>query len=158
MEQPLIGRPARTPASAAWRARISCWRCRRQRWRGGSCRRWSRMLRCDQGMAAEQGALYRRSLRSWRRPRWAALESARPASGLPGAHSGTAPLVFCSYAVPDESQLIERPDPSDLPPGWDAIPHSRTSAAFGGRWLREAGQLALVLPSVVVLLARIDLP
>ncbi len=88
----------------------------------------------------------------------AALESARPASGLPGAHSGTAPLVFCSYAVPDESQLIERPDPSDLPPGWDAIPHSRTSAAFGGRWLREAGQLALVLPSVVVLSARIDLP
>ena len=65
-----------------------------------------------------------------------------------------APLVLCSYAVPDEPRLIARPDPSDLPTGWDAIPHSRSSAAFGGRWLREAGQLALVLPSVVVPQAR----
>ena len=47
-----------------------------------------------------------------------------------------------------------RPDPSDLAPGWDAIPHSRSSAAFGGPWLREAGPLALVLPSVVVPQAR----
>jgi len=65
-----------------------------------------------------------------------------------------APLVLCSYAVPDEPRLIARPDPSDLPPGWDAIPHSHSSATFGGRWLRAAGQLALVLPSVVVPQAR----
>ena len=43
-----------------------------------------------------------------------------------------------------------RLDPSDLPPGWDGISHSCTRAAFAGRWLRAAGQLALVLPSVVV--------
>jgi len=43
-----------------------------------------------------------------------------------------------------------RLDPSDLAPGWDAIPNSCTRAAFAGRWLRAAGQLALVLPSVVV--------
>ena len=47
-----------------------------------------------------------------------------------------------------------RLDPCDLPPGWDAIPPSRTRAAFGGRWLRAAGQLALVLPSGVVPQAR----
>jgi hypothetical protein len=43
-----------------------------------------------------------------------------------------------------------RLDPSDLPPGWDGISHSCTRAAFVGRWLRAAGQLALVLPSGVV--------
>ena len=47
-----------------------------------------------------------------------------------------------------------RLDPSDLPPGWDAIPPSRTRTAFAGRWLRAAGQLALVLPSGVVPQAR----
>ena len=47
-----------------------------------------------------------------------------------------------------------RLDPSDLPPAWDAIPPSRTRTAFAGRWLRAAGQLALVLPSGVVPKAR----
>jgi hypothetical protein len=50
-----------------------------------------------------------------------------------------------------------RLNPSDLPPGWDAILPSRTRAAFAGRWLRAAGQLALVLPSVVVPQARRNL-
>lgn len=122
MKQPLVGRPARTPSSVICRARIAAGNVRgnpgeacapgkppgtRGFWAPGSplaaiglalsvfeeqdgpvrSRHW-----------AEQGALCRRSLRSWRRPPWAALESARPASGLPGAHS----------------------------PGWDAIPHSRS--------------------------------
>jgi len=47
-----------------------------------------------------------------------------------------------------------RLNPSDLPPGWDAIPPSRTRTAFAGRWLRAAGQLALVLPSGMVPQAR----
>lgn len=65
-----------------------------------------------------------------------------------------APLVLCFCVVADEPRLIARPDPSDLPPGRDAIPHGRCSAVFGGRWLREAGPLALVLPSLVAPQAR----
>ena len=50
--------------------------------------------------------------------------------------------------------LINEPDPTALPEGWNAIPHGQASAGFGGNWLRTGLQLGLVLPSVVVPQAR----
>jgi RES domain-containing protein len=66
----------------------------------------------------------------------------------------SAPLVLCRYEVPDTPGLINEPDPTALPEGWNAIPHGQASAAFGGDWLRTGLQLGLVLPSVVVPQAR----
>jgi len=66
----------------------------------------------------------------------------------------SAPLVLCRYRVPDGPGLIARPEPKELPEGWDAIPPGQGSAAFGGAWLSSAEQLGLVLPSVVVPQAR----
>ena len=50
--------------------------------------------------------------------------------------------------------LINEPDPTALPEGWNAITHGQASAGFGGNWLRTGLQLGLVLPSVVVPQAR----
>jgi RES domain-containing protein len=66
----------------------------------------------------------------------------------------SAPLVLCRYEVPDMPGLINEPDPTALPEGWNAIPHRQASAVFGGNWLRTGLQLGLVLPSVVVPQAR----
>ena len=65
-----------------------------------------------------------------------------------------APLVLCAYDVPDGPGLITEPDPTALPEGWNAVPHCKASAAFGGEWLRTGDHLGLVLPSVVVPQAR----
>lgn len=66
----------------------------------------------------------------------------------------SAPMVLCGYDVPAVSGLITEPDLSDLPKGWNAVPHGQASAVFGGDWLRSGQQLGLVLPSVVVPQAR----
>jgi RES domain-containing protein len=65
-----------------------------------------------------------------------------------------APLVLSAYEVPAGSGLISEAEPEALPAGWNAIPHGQASAVFGGDWLREGGQLGLLLPSVVVPQAR----
>ncbi|MFM9109718.1 MAG: RES family NAD+ phosphorylase [Prochlorococcaceae cyanobacterium] len=66
----------------------------------------------------------------------------------------SAPLVLCRYDIPGTPGLINEPDPTALPEGWNAIPHGQASAGFGGNWLRAGLQLGLVLPSVVVPQAR----
>lgn len=66
----------------------------------------------------------------------------------------SAPLVLCRYAIPGTPGLINEPDPTALPEGWNAIPHGQASAGFGGNWLRGGLQLGLVLPSVMVPQAR----
>jgi len=66
----------------------------------------------------------------------------------------SAPLVLCTYAVPDDPGLIARPELSAMPADWDAIPHTQASASFGGQWLSAMQQLGLALPSVVVPQAR----
>jgi RES domain-containing protein len=65
-----------------------------------------------------------------------------------------APLVLSAYEVPAGPGLISEAEPEALPAGWNAIPHSQASAVFGGDWLRDGGQLGLLLPSVVVPQAR----
>jgi len=65
-----------------------------------------------------------------------------------------APLMLCTYALPDDPDLIASPATSTLPAGWDAIPHGSASAIYGGHWLSGVQQLGLVLPSVVVPQAR----
>ena len=65
-----------------------------------------------------------------------------------------APLVLCTYALPEDPDLIATPAISTLPAGWDAIPHGSASANDGGQWLSSLQQLGLVLPSVVVPQAR----
>lgn len=52
-----------------------------------------------------------------------------------------APLVLSAYEVPAGSGLISEAD-------------DQASAVFGGDWLRDGGQLGLLLPSVVVPQAR----
>jgi RES domain-containing protein len=65
-----------------------------------------------------------------------------------------APLVLSAYEVPAGPGLISEAEPEALPAGWNAIPHGQASAVFGGDWLRDGGQLGLLLPSVVVPQAR----
>jgi RES domain-containing protein len=65
-----------------------------------------------------------------------------------------APLVLSAYEVPAGLGLISEAEPETLPAGWNAIPHGQASAVFGGEWLRDGGQLGLLLPSVVVPQAR----
>jgi RES domain-containing protein len=65
-----------------------------------------------------------------------------------------APLVLSDYEVPAGPGLISEAEPETLPAGWNAIPHGQASAVFGGDWLRDGGQLGLLLPSVVVPQAR----
>ena len=66
----------------------------------------------------------------------------------------SAPLVLSAYQVPAGLGLISEAEPEALPAGWNAIPHGQASAVFGGDWLRDGGQLGLLLPSVVVPQAR----
>ena len=65
-----------------------------------------------------------------------------------------APLVLSAYEVPAGPGLISEAEPETLPAGWNAIPHGQASAVFGGDWLRDGGQLGLLLPSVEVPQAR----
>jgi len=65
-----------------------------------------------------------------------------------------APLVLSAYEVPAGPGLISEAEPEALPAGWNAIPHGQASAVFGGDWLRDGGQMGLLLPSVVVPQAR----
>ena len=65
-----------------------------------------------------------------------------------------APLVLSAYEVPAGPGLITEAEREALPARWNAIPHGQASAVFGGDWLRDGGQLGLLLPSVVVPQAR----
>ncbi|WP_187360128.1 RES family NAD+ phosphorylase [Chitinolyticbacter meiyuanensis] len=49
--------------------------------------------------------------------------------------------------LPDDAALYTTVTP---PPDWDAVPPSDASREVGTRWLREAGQVGLYVPSVIV--------
>jgi RES domain-containing protein len=49
-----------------------------------------------------------------------------------------------------EEPLIERIDPTDLPPGWKDYPPPREAQSIGDRWVAEARSAALRVPSVIV--------
>lgn len=59
------------------------------------------------------------------------------------------PQVLVAVDLPAECAIFT-PAPDQLPAGWDALPTSLAAQAFGGRWLREAGQLAMRVPSAIV--------
>ena len=46
--------------------------------------------------------------------------------------------------------LIDRVPPDRLPQNWRNQPSSKDAMAFGSRWLRDAPNLSLLLPSVVI--------
>ena len=50
--------------------------------------------------------------------------------------------------IPDE--LIDMPDASKLPDGWDAVPSSIASMKFGADWVSEGRNPAILLPSAVI--------
>ncbi len=53
-----------------------------------------------------------------------------------------------SIVVPDE--MIDRPDVTELPPGWDAQPSSIVAQKFGTDWVRRGTNPAILLPSAVI--------
>jgi RES domain-containing protein len=58
-------------------------------------------------------------------------------------------LVLVRVALP-ERHSSETQAPSDLPPGWDAVPPGPSSKRFGTRWARESRSLVLYVPSALV--------
>jgi hypothetical protein len=64
---------------------------------------------------------------------------------------------MCGYDVPATPGLIGEPDPNALPKGWNAIPHSQASAAYGGDWLRAGDQLGLLLNPLHPAMAEVTL-
>lgn len=68
-------------------------------------------------------------------------------------HARAAQLLIHEYilfetAIPDDSILMI--DLANLPPGWDANPHTNASTDFGDSWLTSMASLALCVPSAVV--------
>lgn len=46
--------------------------------------------------------------------------------------------------------LVDTPEVTDLPDGWDQIPYGHASQHFGNDWLLSKKSLALRIPSVVI--------
>jgi len=65
------------------------------------------------------------------------------------------PLTITRFILPDDDTLYARPDPEDLPTGWDLIPADRTSMRYGTAWLKSARYLGLIVPSVILTLESI---
>jgi len=65
------------------------------------------------------------------------------------------PQVITRFILPDDDTLYARPDPADLPEGWDAIPADRTSMLYGSAWLKSARHLGLIVPSAILTLESI---
>ena len=65
--------------------------------------------------------------------------------------SGKMPEDFwlISIEVPDHP-LFQRLDLTELPIGWDTLPHSLSSKSFGDTFVSEGKSLGLFVPSVVV--------
>lgn len=78
-----------------------------------------------------------------------ALETFVHATGRPKV-----PLKIARYRLPDDPKLYFTPEPARLPKGWHNVPADRPSMAYGAQWLRQAGQLGLIVPSVVLPLER----
>jgi RES domain-containing protein len=46
--------------------------------------------------------------------------------------------------------LLSKPGTEELQDGWDAVPYTSSSTAFGDRWLQDCATVGLVVPSVIV--------
>ncbi|MBI5330750.1 MAG: RES family NAD+ phosphorylase [Betaproteobacteria bacterium] len=70
--------------------------------------------------------------------------------------SGLTPrdLLLVAVDVPDDDGLTQVAPLYELPKAWNALPGSDEAQAYGTRWLRQAQQLVLLLPSVIVPEAR----
>jgi len=60
------------------------------------------------------------------------------------------PLKLVAVDIPDDPELMLEVSTTALPPDWNSLPVSAGSQSFGGRWLAQAQQLVLLLPSVIV--------
>lgn len=60
------------------------------------------------------------------------------------------PLVLVSITVPDDEALCARPGVAELPADWAELPAPGSAQEFGRRWLDEAGQLLMFLPSAII--------
>lgn len=96
----------------------------------------------------------------WNRPGFAALYAASSielAALEKFVHTGGLTpkgLVLVAVDLPDDDGPIGTAPLLELPPNWNALPGSDQAQAYGTNWLRQAQQLALLLPSVVVPEAR----
>lgn len=63
-------------------------------------------------------------------------------------------LVVVRIELPDDKDLFDIPDPSELPKGWNALPGSPAAAAYGDVFLLKRERLGLIVPSAVVPEAR----
>ena len=92
----------------------------------------------------------------WNRPGYGALYAAETielAALEKFVHSaGITPLdlVLAAVDVADDDSLIRRVAIRDLPAGWDGLPASDAAQEFGTEWLKRAGGLVLLVPSVIV--------
>jgi RES domain-containing protein len=59
-------------------------------------------------------------------------------------------LVIVEFTLPDDSALYWHPDRNQLPPGWDDLPASDSSARFGDKFIKNGSHLEVFLPSVIV--------
>lgn len=73
------------------------------------------------------------------------LETFVHASGRP-----LFPMKITAFELPEDEGLYLRPDPQELPPGWNSLPADRPSMDFGTRWLKAGEQLGLIVPSAVL--------
>jgi RES domain-containing protein len=60
------------------------------------------------------------------------------------------PLKLVSVDIPDNPKLVYTPAMKLFPTGWSDLPISAASQEFGRRWLEEAEQLVMLVPSVLV--------
>ncbi|MCD5994120.1 RES family NAD+ phosphorylase [Pseudomonas sp. CDFA 602] len=73
-------------------------------------------------------------------------------------HSSEAPrlaLKLVCVRLPDDPTLYHETTEAQLPPGWDARPADIVSMDFGTRWLKNRQHLGLIVPSPVMLQARL---
>lgn len=54
------------------------------------------------------------------------------------------------FSVEIPKSLVDTPDETNLPDGWNRIPYGSASQHFGNKWLLSNKNLALRIPSVVV--------
>ena len=60
------------------------------------------------------------------------------------------PLVLVAIDVPDDEGLWLRPGIGELPADWAQLPAPGSAQEFGRKWLDDAGQLLLLLPSAII--------
>lgn len=63
-----------------------------------------------------------------------------------GKRNKSLELVSFDIAIP--LAIVERLEPKDLPPDWDAVPHASSTSSVGTRWLLAKRSAALKVPSI----------